>query len=233
MITPIDFVEREYEDLKRDTIPSAVIRRMPRYYRHLELLRKKGVERVSSQKLAMRTGLTASQIRQDLACFGEFGQQGYGYSVEGLMSEIATILGMKKGYTAVMVGAGRLGRALAANFPFARYGIHVTALYDIDPEIVGSTVCGLPVYHADSLAADLVDHPVDIGILTASVSAANELADILAESVKGIWNFTNAELKPRIGKPVIEDIHFFDSLFSLCCTIAVEPEVPEDGRKQA
>ena len=165
----------------------------------------------------MRTGSTASQIRQDLACFGEFGQQGYGYSVEGLMNEIASILGITKGYRAVMVGAGRLGVALLANFPFTQYGVHLTALYDIDPEIIGSTICGIPVYHVDRLAADLAAHPTDLGILTTSVHAANEVADILAENVKGIWNFTSAELRPRIGNPVVENVNFFDSLFSLCC----------------
>lgn len=134
------------------------------------------------------------------------------------MYEIAEILGMRKGYTAVMVGVDRLGTALVANFPFQKYGINLVALYDVNPEIVGISICGIPVYHVDKLAADLADHFVDIGVLTVPVGAAHGLADILAENgVKGIWNFSNAELNPRKGNPVVENIHLFDSLFSLCC----------------
>ena len=138
------------------------------------------------------------------------------------MNEIAGILGMENEYTAVMVGAGQLGHALVANFPFEKYGINMVALYDIDPQIVGGNICGIPVYHVDGLAADLEKCPVDIGILTASVEAAYELSDVLAEgNVKGIWNFTNAELHPRCGDPVIENVHFFDSLFFMCCMMNV------------
>lgn len=204
--------------MKKNKISNAVIRRLPRYYRHLEALQKKGINRISSTALGMRTGLTASQIRQDLSCFGEFGQQGYGYNVSTLMGEIAEILGMNNGYTAVLVGAGRLGVAILANFPFEQYGVHVTALYDIDPHVVGTTISGFPVYHVDEMAAQLAEHPVDIGILTCSVSAANALADQLADcGVKGIWNYTNVELHPRNAAPVIESVDIFDSLFYLCC----------------
>ena len=166
----------------------------------------------------MRTGLTASQIRQDLSCFGEFGQQGYGYNVSTLKDEIADILGMKNNYTAIIVGAGRLAKALAANFPFKKYGITVTAMYDIDPNLVGTSLYGFPIYHIDELSARLAEHPADIAVLTASESAAHELANALsAAGVKGIWNYTNVELHPKTGDPVIEDVHFFDSLFSMCC----------------
>lgn len=205
--------------MKKEAISNAVIRRMPRYYRHLESLTEKGIERVSSQKLSMRTGLTASQIRQDLACFGEFGHQGYGYHVEGLMGEVASILGITKGHTAVMVGAGHLGSALLNSFPFAKYGIRLIGVYDIRPELIGTCVCGIQVRHTDRLASDLSARPADIGILTTSTNAANDVADTLAENVKGIWNFTNTELRPRIGAPVVENVQLFDSLFSLCCTI--------------
>lgn len=206
--------------MKKSNISAAVIRRLPRYYRHLEAMDKKGVEKISSTALGMRTNLTSSQIRQDLSCFGEFGQQGYGYSVKGLMGEIAEILGMNSGYRAVVVGTGRLAKALVANFPFETYGIHIVGLYDIDPEVVGTTMFGFPVHHIDELPAHLAEHPADIGILTATASAAKELSNMLGEvGVRGIWNFSNVELHPRTGNPIIEDVHLFDSLFALGCQI--------------
>lgn len=206
--------------MKKSKISSAVIRRLPRYYRHLEALERKGINRISSTALGMRTGLTASQIRQDLSCFGEFGQQGYGYNVTSLMNEIADILGMNSGYTAIIVGAGRLANVLVNNFPFKRYGITLTALYDNNPALVGTSMGGVPIYHIDELAAHMAEHPAEIGILTASENAAKELADVIAAAgIKGIWNYTNVELHPKTGNPVIENVHFFDSLFSMCCMI--------------
>ena len=204
--------------MKKSKISSAVVRRLPRYHRHLEALEKKGISRISSTALGMRTGLTASQIRQDLSCFGEFGQQGYGYNVSSLKNEIADILGMNNNYTAVIVGAGRMAKALAANFPFKKYGITVTAMYDIDPKLVGTTMFGFPVYHVDELPGHLAERPADIAVLTASEKAAHDLANMLgACGIKGIWNYTNVELHPKTGDPVIENVHLFDSIFSMCC----------------
>lgn len=106
--------------MKKDKVSSAVIRRLPRYYRHLNDLYLAGVERISSNALGKSMGLTASQIRQDLSCFGGFGQQGYGYNIENLRGEISDILGMNRGHNAVILGAGNLGRALMENFHFER-----------------------------------------------------------------------------------------------------------------
>lgn len=206
--------------MKKKKVSNAAIRRIPRYYRHLEALERKGIARISSAKLAMRMGLTSSQIRHDLASFGEFGQMGYGYSVSELMKEVAGILGMDNCYTAVLVGGGCLGQTLLANFPFARYGIHLSAVYDIAPGMMGKTPFGVAVRYVSDLEADLAIKPADIGILTAPVGSARELAAILENSgVKGIWNFTNDELKLKDPDIVVEDVHLFDSLFSLCCAI--------------
>jgi len=208
--------------LKKSTkISTAVIRRLPRYYRHLEALHQNGVVRISSNALGERTGLTASQIRQDLSCFGEFGQQGYGYNVESLMTEIADIMGMNKGHTAVMLGAGRLGRALLVNFPFSHYGITLEAIYDIDPKLIGTTINGIPVYPTNELNTRLAESPVDIGILTVPPSVASETANRLAcLGVKGIWNFTNMELGLHLTDLVVENVHFSDSLLSLSYMIS-------------
>lgn len=204
--------------MKKNSISNNVIRRLPRYVRKLDDLAQQGVERISSGELGRQMGLTPSQIRQDFSCFGEFGQQGYGYNVEFLMDEIADILGMHNNYRAVVVGAGHIAKALAANFPFRKYGITVTAMYDIDPTLIGTSLYGVPIYHVDELPGHLAEQPADIAVLTASASAAGELADLLGESgIKGIWNYTNAELHPHSGNPIIENVHFFDSLFSMCC----------------
>ena len=119
--------------MKKEKISDAVIRRMPRYYRHVIELIQSGADRISSGALSNRLGLTASQIRQDFSCFGEFGQQGYGYNLEHLRSEIADILGANNNHTAILVGTGNLGRAIMRNFDFEQCGFKLTAAFDIMP----------------------------------------------------------------------------------------------------
>ena len=137
--------------MKKRKISDAVVRRLPRYYRYLDDLHSKGIVRISSSLLGERMGITASQIRQDLSCFGEFGQQGYGYNVESLRDEIAEILGMNQGHTAIILGAGNLGRALIHNFQFSQNGFRLTAAFDTDPAIVGKSIAGVPVRSIDQL----------------------------------------------------------------------------------
>ena len=207
--------------MRKQKVSSAVIRRLPRYYRHLTDLHTAGVERISSSALGRSMGLTASQIRQDLSCFGEFGQQGYGYNVEKLRDEISDILGMNRGHTAVILGAGNLGRALMENFHFERSGVALAAAFDVAPEIVGQTRSGVPIYHVDRLEVYLVEHPASIGVLTVPRSVANTTASRLVRAgVRGIWNFTNSELTVEAPGVVIEDVHFADSLLALSYMIS-------------
>lgn len=207
--------------MKRSKISIAVIRRLPRYYRHLDELYRNGTERISSNALAGGMGLTASQIRQDLSCFGEFGQQGYGYNVERLRGEIAGILGMDRDHTAVILGVGNLGRALLKNFPFRKNGFALTAGFDVAPGVVGSVQEGVPIYHVDRLEDFLAASPVSVGVLTVPGGAARPLALRLEQAgVKGIWNFTNTEL--MVGDPSVrvENVHFADSLLTLSYLIS-------------
>ena len=207
--------------MRKQKVSSAVIRRLPRYYRHLTDLHTAGVERISSSALGRSMGLTASQIRQDLSCFGEFGQQGYGYNVEKLRDEISDILGMNRGHTAVILGAGNLGRALMENFHFERSGVALAAAFDVAPEIVGQTRSGVPIYHVDRLEEYLVEHPASIGVLTVPRSVANTTASRLVRAgVRGIWNFTNSELTVEAPGVVIEDVHVADSLWALSYMIS-------------
>ena len=209
--------------MKKQKVSSAVIRRLPRYYRHLADLHAAGAERISSSALGKSMGLTASQIRQDLSCFGEFGQQGYGYNVEKLRGEIADILGMNEGHSAVVLGAGNLGRALIENFHFDRSGFVLAAAFDVDPALVGRELSGVPVYHIDGLERYLCESPASVGVLTVPRSAAAPIAERLVRAgVKGIWNFTNTELAVSRPGVVIEDVHFADSLLALSYMITEE-----------
>lgn len=209
--------------MRKSRISTAVIRRLPRYYRHLDELYRGGTVRISSNALAGSMGLTASQIRQDLSCFGEFGQQGYGYNVERLRGEIASILGMDQGHTAIILGTGNLGRALLENFPFSFNGFTLTAAFDISPAIVGTRLKGVPVYHVESLEAYLAENPVSVGVLTVPATAGPEIARRLERAgVKGIWNFTNTELSLSDPAVRVENVHFADSLLTLSYLISGE-----------
>ena len=205
-------------------LSTAVIRRLPRLYRHWDDLLRAGTVRISSSSLARSMGLTASQIRQDLSCFGGFGQQGYGYNVERLRSEVADILGMNRDHTVAILGAGNLGRALMENFPFKSNGFRLVAAYDVDPELVGAQISGTPVYHVDELERRLRDEPVSVCVLTVPAGVAEPTALRLARcGVTGIWNFTNVELPQQDMPSVqIEDVHFADSLLTLSYMISEE-----------
>ena len=201
---------------RNEKVSTAVIRRLPRYYRHLSELESSGVVRISSNALGKIMGLTASQIRQDLFCFGEFGQQGYGYKVE-----IGEILGINRGHTLVVLGAGNLGRAIIENFRFSGNGFRVLAAFDVREGVVGTSIAGVPVYHADELETFLKMNPVSVGMLTVPIGAAQEMGDRLAAAgVRGIWNFTNYEITTPSEDVVVESVHFSDSLLTLSYLIS-------------
>ena len=207
--------------MKKGKVSNAVIRRLPRYYGQLDSLYQVGVVRISSSALGKAMNLTASQIRQDLSCFGEFGQQGYGYNVESLRNEIAEILGMNLGHTAIILGAGNLGRALIHNFQFSQNGFRLTAAFDTVPSIVGRSIAGVPVYSIDMLDQYLAEHPTSVGVLTVPQSVALSTAQrLIAGGVKGLWNFTNIELGIRDPGVVVENVHFADSLLALSYLIS-------------
>ena len=215
--------------MKRNTkVSTAVIRRLPRYYRHLSELQEAGVVRISSSALGKSMGLTASQIRQDLFCFGGFGQQGYGYKVDLLKEEIGEILGIGRGHTLVVLGTGNLGRAIIQNFRFSSIGFQLLAAFDISPAVVGTRIAGVPIYHADQLESFLAANRVDVGMLTVPIAAAQRMGDRLANAgVKGIWNFTNSEITCPREDVVVESVHFSDSLLALSYMIS-QRENPEE-----
>ena len=202
----------------------SVIRRLPRYHRFLYDLLQKDIHRISSRELAELMNLTASQIRQDLNCFGGFGQQGYGYNVDALYEEIGNILGLNRGLKIILLGAGNLGRALIENFKFSSNGFQLLAAFDVQERTVGTQIAGVPVYHADTLEAFLAEHPVNVGLLTVPKSAAQCMGErLVAAGVRGIWNFTNYEVSFPGSDVVVESVHFSDSLLALNYMISEAP----------
>ena len=207
--------------MRKENISDAVIRRLPRYYRQLTDLRDRGLTRISSRALGAEMGITASQIRQDFSCFGEFGQQGYGYHVEELRTEIGRILGVDKDHRLIVVGVGHLGHALLQNFPFQKTGFTVDAAFDVSPAVIGSRVNGVCVHDMEEIEDYLRRNPVDVVVLTIPQSVAQETADRLTQlGVRGFWNFTNTELSSDNPEVRFENIHFADSLLTLSYRIA-------------
>ena len=208
--------------MKKQNVSDAVIRRLPRYYRYLDDLHMKGIVRISSSTLGEKMGITASQIRQDLSCFGEFGQQGYGYNVEELRAEIGHILGVDERHRIIVVGAGNLGRALMQNFHFKDAGFLLEAAFDVSPALVGSQIAGVPVLDMSELERCVPAHRPDVAGVTVPQSAAQPTADRLIDlGVRGFWNFTNVELTSGISSVRFEDVHFADSLLTLSYRITV------------
>ncbi len=197
-------------------ISANVIRRLPRYLRRMTLLERQKVEKVSSTELGERMGLTASQIRQDFNCFGGFGQQGYGYNVKQLREDIGGILGLDRTLSAIVIGAGNLGRALIANFHFSSYGFELKAAFDTDPALVGTIVNGTAILDGAALEEYLTENRVDVAVLTMPKAYAAEIARLLVRrGVRGIWNFTGTDIDADLGDTVVEDVHLSDSLLTL------------------
>lgn len=200
-----------------DDVSPAVIKRLPRYFRYLRELLKNDILRISSGELSRLMHVTASQIRQDLNCFGGFGQQGYGYNVKYLYGKISDILGVTRGYNAIIIGAGNLGSALASSPIFEKRGVTLTALFDVNKDIVGSVISGYTVLHMDKLDDYVASNKVDIAVLTLPKEVVRETAEHLASlGIKGLWNFASTEIELEGSDVVVQNVHMGDSLMTLC-----------------
>ena len=211
--------------MEQRKISRAVISRLPRYYRYLGDLLEAGVERITSNGLSKKMQVTASQIRQDLNNFGGFGQQGYGYNVKYLYTEIGKILGLDKDHNFIIIGAGNLGQALANYASFERNGFILKSLFDVNPRLEGVTIRGIPVRMLDELEGYLQENDIEIAALTLPKSKAEEVADVLvANGIKAIWNFAHTDL--TLPKDVIvESVHLADSLMKLSYNISQHNEI--------
>ena len=215
--------------MEERNISQAVIRRLPRYYRYLGDLLENEVERISSNDLSKRMNVTASQNRQDLNNFGGFGQQGYGYNVKYLHTEIGKILGLDDTHNFVIIGAGNLGQALANYVSFEKRGFVVKGLFDVNPRLEGMTIRGIPIRRMDELKDFIKNNNIEIAVLTIPKDKAIEVADTLADTeIKGIWNFAHTDLKlPK--HIIVENVHLSDSLMSLSYRIGHQGEkLPEE-----
>ena len=204
-------------------VSQSVINRLPRYFRYLRILMREGKTRISSSELSARMNVTASQIRQDLNCFGGFGQQGYGYNVNYLYAKICDLLGVGAGLRAVIIGAGNLGRALVRSSMFEKRGVDIVAMFDVNPLLIGQTVDGVSTYNMSELERFLSENQVDIAVLTLPKECAAEVAESLRGlGIKGFWNFTGQELES--DSAVVENVHLGDSLMALCYKICSDRE---------
>ena len=207
--------------MKKQKISDAVIHRLPRYYRYLDDLYNKGVLRISSNSLGSKMDITASQIRQDLSCFGEFGQQGYGYNVAELRAEIGHILGIDYGHRLIIIGAGHLGHALLQNFEFDKAGFRVDSAFDISPALIGTKIRDITIRPMDELEDYVAQFHPNVAVLTVPQSVAQPLATRLIElGIRGFWNFTNVELSTDDPDVFFEDVHFVDTLLTLSYRIS-------------
>lgn len=209
------FLQRGGNKVYEKGISLAVIKRLPRYYRYLSELLENDVVRISSKELSEKMQVTASQIRQDLNNFGGFGQQGYGYNVEYLFSEIGKILGLDKEYNVIILGAGNLGQALANYTDFERRGFIIKAIFDANPRIVGMSIRGTEIRLIDELEKYMETNTVHIAALTLPKSKAPQIAsDLVKWGVKAIWNFAPTDLNLP-SDVMVENVHLAESLMRL------------------
>ena len=202
---------------KRDNISMSVIRRLPRYYRFLSELKDNGVVRISSRELSDKMGFTASQIRQDLNCFGGFGQQGYGYIVEQLYNEIGNILGLSNRFNAILIGAGNLGRAVSTHMSFESRGFTLTAIFDSNESLIGKKIRDITIQTIDNLEAVCKDRTPNMAILCIPRDSVAALAGRLYHlGIKNYWNFSHYDLAIRYPDVIVENVHLSDSLMTLC-----------------
>lgn len=198
------------------SVSPAVIRRLPRYYRFLGELHNNGVIRISSRELSDKMGLTASQIRQDLNCFGGFGQQGYGYNIKELHEEIGMILGLNHKTDAILIGAGNLGRAVANHMDFDNRGFQLIGIFDENSELVGQKIEDIEIMHTNKMEEFCKKHTPPVAILCIPKTATKSISDrLIPLGIKGFWNFSHYDLLDRHSGIVVENVHMSDSLMTL------------------
>ena len=193
-----------------------VIKRLPKYYRYLYDMHKNGVVKVSSSELAKIMGTTASQVRQDFNCFGGFGQQGIGYHVDVLLREITNLLFSEKKLDTILIGTGRLGRAISGYLTAEAKGYQLIAAFDKNPEEIGRQLSGVDILDIADLESFCKDHHPEVAVLCIPRQSAQELApSLVALGIKGYWNFSHYDLSVVYDGITVENVHLGDSLMSL------------------
>ena len=202
--------------MSKNSISNSVIRRLPRYYRFLGDLEKNGYVRISSRELSEKMGLTASQIRQDFNCFGEFGQQGYGYNVSDLRNEIGKILGLDEQTPMILLGAGNLGTAIASHIDFQSKGFRLIGAFDVNPQLTGKEIGSISVRNISELEQFCSENSPVAAILCVPTAAAEKIIETLINyGIKAFWNFTHYDIKINHNNVTVENVHLGDSLTTL------------------
>lgn len=197
-------------------IPLPVIKRLPRYYRYVQGLLFAGVVTVSSSELAAILGTTASQVRQDFNCFGGFGQQGVGYNVQALHSELEKLLYQGNNLSTILIGTGRLGRTISGFIASEARGFNLVAAFDESEKHIGNNLGELSVQHIDSLPSFCRKFLPQVAVLCVPAQSAEVLAPtLLGLGIKGFWNFSHYDLAPSAPDIAVENVHLGDSLSSL------------------
>lgn len=219
--------------LAKDTISNLVIRRLPRYYRFLGDLDAMGITKISSRELSERMGLTASQIRQDLNCFGGFGQQGYGYNIVDLRYEIGKILGLNIKNKAILIGAGNLGKAIASHINFDKMGFSLAGIFDKDPDCIGTSITDIKVSDISELEKFCKENKPQVAILCIPKNAANHLSEQLIDlGITAFWNFSHYDFRLSNQNVVVENVHLGDSLMVLSYNLRTKNESLQDSENE-
>lgn len=194
----------------------SVIRRLPRYYRFISELADSGEQRISSGKLAELMNVTASQIRQDFNCFGGFGQQGYGYSISYLKSEMENILGLNKVNNAIILGAGNLGKAVALHINFAERDFNIKGIFETNPNIIGTKINDIEVMPESQVDEFIKNNDISIAMLCIPRQSVATIIDRLYNcGIKAYWNFSHFDIARKYSDTVVENVHMTDSLMTL------------------
>ncbi|MCL2020382.1 MAG: redox-sensing transcriptional repressor Rex [Oscillospiraceae bacterium] len=205
---------------QKSYISNSVIRRLPRYYRFMGELQKEGTAKISSAELSVRMKLTASQIRQDLNCFGGFGQQGYGYNVAELRREIGDIIGVERRVGTILLGAGNLGRAITTYFDFPKYGCELIGIFDADPKLENTEIAGVSVSSMLKLRTFCEQKSPEIAVLCIPKESAGVVSKVLVGcGVKAFWNFTHYDINLHFDDIIVENVHLGDSLLTLAYNV--------------
>ena len=207
---------------KKTKISKPVMKRLPRYLRFMSELMQKDIKRISSKELSQRMGLTASQIRQDFNCFGGFGQQGYGYDVDKLYTEMSRILGANHTYNAVLIGAGNLGRAIATHVAFNKVGFNLVGIFDKNPELIGTELNGITIKSSDELEDFCTENKPSAAFLCLPRDSVEKTVEVLLDcGLNAFWNFSHYDIAMNYPDKnvIVENVHMNDSLMTLCYQI--------------
>ena len=203
--------------MSQNKVSLPVIRRLPKYYRYISDMKKNGVVKVSSSELARMMGTTASQVRQDFNCFGGFGQQGIGYHIDVLLEEISRLLFSERKLNTILIGTGRLGRAIYSYLTAEARGYHLMAAFDRSEREIGRTLPGdVPISDIRDLETICAGCVPDVAVLCVPRQSAMQLAPQLVNmGIRGFWNFSHYDLSVDYEGITVENVHLGDSLMTL------------------